>query len=315
MISFWRRIRGLRPRDWVKWVLGGVALAILVTMTFHGNLYDFYENRFVDRDARIEELTSLLEEFYFVAEEGFEATYDTGEDIRIIKWQESIIVRAVGLTSPATRQKIADTSALLSQITGLQFLYQTSERIENQPLAWGFYISTEEYWRSEQDLAALMPNILIIFLNFATIEDDLAMVNVDVGFRQSIVDFIIDNRSRNILEVPCLVQPYVTNHFGEYSFYSAAIIIHDRMPQPLIDSCIVEELAQAMGPRNDISGTISVFNDDEIYHELTDLDRMVLGTYYEDELVPGMSREEARPILKDLISRHSLWHGFPQIWQ
>lgn len=74
---------------------------------------------------------------------------------------------------------------------------------------------------------------------------------------------------------------------------SAAIFIPaDTSPQEIRD-CLHEELAQALGPLNDLYRLPdSVFNDDNFHSVLTSFDMAVLRTYHAPALQNGMSRDE-----------------------
>ena len=74
---------------------------------------------------------------------------------------------------------------------------------------------------------------------------------------------------------------------------TAAIFIPaDTSPQEVRD-CLHEELAQALGPLNDLYRlSNSVFNDDNFHSVLTDFDMDILRMTYSPALASGMSREE-----------------------
>ncbi|MFT6075721.1 MAG: hypothetical protein ACJAZ1_002651 [Yoonia sp.] len=74
-------------------------------------------------------------------------------------------------------------------------------------------------------------------------------------------------------------------------------------PQEMRD-CLHEELAQALGPLNDLySLPDSVFNDDNIHAVLTGFDMLILRTYYAPALRNGMSREEVAARLPALLAQ------------
>lgn len=77
----------------------------------------------------------------------------------------------------------------------------------------------------------------------------------------------------------------------------------DAAPQEVRD-CLHEELAQALGPLNDLYRLPdSVFNDDNIHTVLTGYDMMILRLYYAPELRAGMSRGQVAARLPDLLAR------------
>ncbi len=72
----------------------------------------------------------------------------------------------------------------------------------------------------------------------------------------------------------------------------------------LFHACVVEELTQIMGMPNDSDWVNpSIANDHSTQQELSPLDIRFLKLLYSPELKPGMTVEQARPILRRLIRR------------
>lgn len=136
-------------------------------------------------------------------------------------------------------------------------------------------------------------------------------------------EIIIDAIPRKTLQraVPqaaCFVVPNVagwrefrSNRLGESTDWArlaqrkrATIIIpSDVSPQEVRD-CLHEEVAQALGPLNDLYRLPnSIFNDDNFHTVLTGFDMMILRAYYAPELRNGMSRNQARAALPALLAR------------
>ena len=83
----------------------------------------------------------------------------------------------------------------------------------------------------------------------------------------------------------------------------AVFVPMDASPQETRD-CLHEELAQALGPLNDLYRLPdSVFNDDNMHTVLTGFDMLVLRAYYAPELSNGMSRAEVAARLPALLAR------------
>jgi hypothetical protein len=77
----------------------------------------------------------------------------------------------------------------------------------------------------------------------------------------------------------------------------------DASPQEVRD-CLHEELAQALGPLNDMYRLPdSVFNDDNVHTVLTGFDMMVLRAYYAPELRNGMTRDQVAARLPGILAR------------
>ncbi|MEX5729401.1 hypothetical protein Ga0609869_002754 [Rhodovulum iodosum] len=77
----------------------------------------------------------------------------------------------------------------------------------------------------------------------------------------------------------------------------------DVSPQEVRD-CLHEEIAQALGPLNDLYRLPeSVFNDDNFNTVLTGFDMLILRVYYAPELRNGMSREAVADRLPAILAR------------
>ncbi|WP_171174192.1 DUF2927 domain-containing protein [Ruegeria sp. HKCCD8929] len=80
-------------------------------------------------------------------------------------------------------------------------------------------------------------------------------------------------------------------------------IPYDVSPQEIRD-CLHEELAQAIGPLNDLYRLPdSVFNDDNVHTVLTGFDMLVLRATYSPEIRNGMTRAQVAAVLPGLLSR------------
>ncbi|MGR3623641.1 DUF2927 domain-containing protein [Pseudophaeobacter sp.] len=83
----------------------------------------------------------------------------------------------------------------------------------------------------------------------------------------------------------------------------AVFVPTDVSPQEARD-CLHEELAQAIGPLNDLYRlSDSVFNDDNVHTVLTGFDMLMLRATYAPELRTGMSRAEVAAALPALLAR------------
>ena len=84
---------------------------------------------------------------------------------------------------------------------------------------------------------------------------------------------------------------------------AAIFIPSDVTPQEIRD-CMHEELAQALGPINDLYRIPdTVFNDDNVHTVLTGFDMVVLRAYYDDALQSGMNRDAVAARLPAILNR------------
>ncbi|WP_232830646.1 DUF2927 domain-containing protein [Tropicimonas sp. IMCC34011] len=84
---------------------------------------------------------------------------------------------------------------------------------------------------------------------------------------------------------------------------AAVFLPGDVSPQETRD-CLHEEIAQALGPLNDLYRLPeSVFNDDNFHTVLTGFDMLILKAYYDPALANGMSREQVAARLPAILAR------------
>jgi len=95
-----------------------------------------------------------------------------------------------------------------------------------------------------------------------------------------------------------------TNWSGLHKREKVAIFLpNDSSPQEVRD-CLHEELAQALGPLNDLYRLPnSVFNDDNVHTILTGFDMMILRAYYDPSLSSGMSRGQVSSRLPAILRK------------
>jgi len=83
----------------------------------------------------------------------------------------------------------------------------------------------------------------------------------------------------------------------------AIFLPYDASPQEVRD-CLHEELAQAVGPLNDLYRLPdSVFNDDNVHTVLTGFDMLILRATYAPELRSGMTRSQVAARLPTILAR------------
>lgn len=110
---------------------------------------------------------------------------------------------------------------------------------------------------------------------------------------------------RNIETMPlstyCLV--YTFTRPGQYTFTQALAVIRGEHPPLMRQACYEEELAQGLGPANDSpEARPSIFNDDQEYAFLTTQDALILRMLYDPRLHPGMTADQAKPVVDTLAT-------------
>lgn len=91
---------------------------------------------------------------------------------------------------------------------------------------------------------------------------------------------------------------------GQTSLTRIAVFIPSGIPPQEVRDCLHEEIAQALGPVNDLYRlSDSVFNDDNMHSVLTAFDMTVLRALYAPELSAGMARAEVAARLPAVLAR------------
>ncbi|MEM6374520.1 MAG: DUF2927 domain-containing protein [Pseudomonadota bacterium] len=110
---------------------------------------------------------------------------------------------------------------------------------------------------------------------------------------------IIRNPPRSIY---CLVVTF-SSPDAPATYDKAIALIRAEQPGLMRQSCIHEELAQGLGLGNDsATARPSIFNDDEEFALLTSHDEELLRLLYHPTLKPGMSLDQARPIISRILN-------------
>lgn len=134
-----------------------------------------------------------------------------------------------------------------------------------------------------------------------------------------IVEMVPARQMRRLVpQAACFVVPRVSgwNEFKRFRRSSridwtnldvrrrAAVFIPLGVAPQEVRDCLHEEIAQALGPLNDLYRLPdSVFNDDNFHSVLTPFDMLILRAYYAPELRSGMTRAEVARVLPSLLDR------------
>lgn len=106
--------------------------------------------------------------------------------------------------------------------------------------------------------------------------------------------------------IHCLVVAF-SGSDDPYAYTGAIAWIRAEHPALMRRACVHEELAQGLGLANDSpAARPSIFNDDEEFALLTRHDEILLELLYDPALRPGMTPDEARPILRRLLDRRGV---------
>lgn len=138
------------------------------------------------------------------------------------------------------------------------------------------------------------PNFTILFLY----RDEQKTIGPILRKRVPRLGQVVINEIANSPRNTFCVAYAFSGKVGSSAYTSAIILVKAEHPALMRLSCIHEEMSQAMGLAND-SPTVrpSIFNDDEEFALLTRHDALLLQMLYDKRLKPGMTLEQARPLL------------------
>ncbi|MGF1445443.1 MAG: DUF2927 domain-containing protein [Pikeienuella sp.] len=149
--------------------------------------------------------------------------------------------------------------------------------------------------------AALEPNLLVFFLDEAGREQVGRLFQRERDYRP-LAD-LYDAWAADA-QWPCAAEFYYHAPTAPNAFeiYFAVVYIRAEVSGISRRSCIEEEIAQTLGlARDDPSIRPSIFNDDEEFALMTDHDAKLLQILYDRRLRPGMTVDEAMPIVRQIL--------------
>jgi hypothetical protein len=215
------------------------------------------------------ERIALAEEY----QRGAGLTPSSGDSSAVKKWLKPIRVAVeFGTNVPAAQQpgdraQVAQYAARLSRVTG-------------HPIT----------------MSARDANFHVLFVS----EDDRSSIAPRI---RQIVPDVAPSALRLFDTLPraihCLVIAF-SEEPGGFEYGQAVAVIRSEHPDLLRQSCVHEEMAQGLGLGNDDPrARPSIFNDDDEFALLTSHDEMLLKILYDPRLKPGMSVEQARPVVME----------------
>jgi predicted small secreted protein len=102
-------------------------------------------------------------------------------------------------------------------------------------------------------------------------------------------------------QIHCFVMAFSGGGPDGNVYQQAIVVIRAEHPDLLRASCIHEEMAQGLGLANDTPrARPSIFNDDDEFALLTRHDELLLKMLYDPRLSPGMTLDQARPIIAEM---------------
>lgn len=192
---------------------------------------------------------------------------------------------------------------------------QRWERPVNIGIVAGTSVTTEQLARDRANIAGFARRLAGTTRHPITTVDDIGNFTVLIlsederrGYAREL-SALMPGLSRGTMDaivnmpttVYCLVVARDTGNSNAY--VQAVAVIRAEHPDLMRLSCIHEEIAQGLGLANDSPrARPSVFNDDEEFALLTRMDDILLRILYDPRLRPGMTEDEARPIVETIAA-------------
>lgn len=96
---------------------------------------------------------------------------------------------------------------------------------------------------------------------------------------------------------------YAIGSHKKWRYWRGLIVVGSALPPPQIQSCLLEELYQLIGPtKNTGRLRYSISHSPDHLTELSLSDKLILRALYDDRLAPGMPRMEAMRVARQVIA-------------
>ena len=103
-------------------------------------------------------------------------------------------------------------------------------------------------------------------------------------------------------DIHCMAMTSVSSHKSS-EIESALVIIRNELPDLMRRACFHEEIAQSLGLTNDSHiARPSIFNDNDEFSTLTELDKILLKILYDNRLKSGIMKNAASQLVKQIAS-------------
>lgn len=172
------------------------------------------------------------------------------------------------------------------------------QRAEDRRLVSDYAARLAQVTRHPISTGAGGPNFHVLFMG----EDDRAATLARI---RQIAPEASQNTIAIFRDMPRSIHCLVVAFSGQneaHTYRRAIALIRAEHPSLMRESCVHEELAQGLGLADDSpAARPSIFNDDDEFAFLTSHDEELLWLLYHPDLKPGMTPDEARPILRRLL--------------
>ncbi|SDZ51679.1 Protein of unknown function [Jannaschia faecimaris] len=220
---------------------------------------------------------------------------------------------------PAMRLPVQPNAQLARDFMALTFQLETGRQIDTFTRFEGPITVTVETADGASLPPTLLPDLTDLLARLQT-EAKIDIRPAEAGKMGSITISALPRATlqRFVPGAACFVVPrvagwndYLANRFGPGTDWTtlktrtraSVFLPADVSPQEIRD-CLHEEVAQALGPLNDLYRLPhSVFNDDNMHVVLTQFDMMVLRATYDEDLISGMTQAQVAERLPAILAR------------
>lgn len=151
-------------------------------------------------------------------------------------------------------------------------------------------------------MAPRNPNFHVLFMSEGDRDEAIARIRQIVPDINAATLTLFRTLPRSI---HCLVIAFSGSE-SDHTYRRAIAFIRSEHPDLMRRSCVHEELAQGLGLANDSPrARPSIFNDDDEFALLTRHDEELLKLLYHPALTPGMTPDQARPIVARLLGQQA----------
>ncbi len=193
---------------------------------------------------------------------------------KVKKWRQPIRIRLIHGPSVPNERRLMDYQLISAYTDRLESL--TGHPIE---------------------ISGSNPNFYILIMSNTEYRNSARLLRNEIQKLPRSVERAITESSPEIL---CSAFTLLRNSRSS-EFVRAIIMLKDEHRDIMRESCVHEEIAQAMGLVNDsFLARPSIFNDDEEFALLTRHDELLLQILYDSRIKIGMSIREARPVIREI---------------
>ncbi len=192
----------------------------------------------------------------------------------LTKWTIPVRIAVFGAATDAQVSKLNKHAALLSELTMLPITVLDVRNREDQ------FFAIQDF-----EMLAI----------FSEIDDFRALIDL-IPIEVRLIEEMDADIRRAVFPTgfSCIGWSFGVGRAEEFA---VTFIRSDLVPDEQ-SACIVEEITQLFGLPNDVDGIESVFNDDDRYRELTELDRDLVRALYDPAMKAGLPRDQAMSVLR-----------------